>query len=348
MKILNFISGKDLGGSKQSFVLYSEALNNLGYDVTSLIKKNALVKNLLVQKKLKIIEISYYRLNFIFFRWLAIYKLKKTIEKLNIDLIFVHKQIDIFLLRKALGDKVIIIGVIHELNSKHINFSNQLIAVSTLVKNFLLNNGYKKNITVIPNMVKLESEVQYKNIKSIPLIGSMGIFRRTKGFHILIEALHILKTRGVDFKAVIAGKGNFYYSFYLKYLKFRYRLNELKIIDWIKNSERDRFLDNLDIFCLPSKRETFGMILIEAMMRMKVVIATKCGGAEEILTHNKNGFLIEKNSPVAMVNMIEAIINNQKNLYNISMNAHNFVKEHYEITKVQNKLDEIIKSFKKH
>jgi len=39
MKIINFISGKDLGGPKQSFVLYSKSLSDIGEDVVSVIHK---------------------------------------------------------------------------------------------------------------------------------------------------------------------------------------------------------------------------------------------------------------------------------------------------------------------
>ena len=342
MKILNFISGKDLGGSKQSFLLYSEAINRLGYDVTSLIKKGALIKDALLSKKLKVVEVDYFRSTSFFLQKFSIKKLQDSIKKLNINLIFVHKQIDIFLLRKALGDKVIIIGIIHELNSKYIEYSNELIAVSNLVKTFLLKSGYKKNINIVPNMVKLSSEVKYKKMSLVPLIGSMGIFRKTKGFHYFIESLYILKNRGVKFKAVLAGKGKIHYFYYLKYLKFKYKLNELDIIDWIENSNRDKFLDRLDIFCLPSKKETFGMVVIEAMIRMKQVIATKCGGVEEIISHNKNGYLVEKNSPIAMANMIEKIILNGENSKIISINAHNFVKNSYEINKVTQIINKII------
>ena len=47
-------------------------------------------------------------------------------------------------------------------------------------------------------------------------------------------------------------------------------------------------------FVLSSEFETFGVVVIEALSQGKPVIATRCGGPEEIL-HPRNGILVQKN-----------------------------------------------------
>ncbi|MDD4674446.1 MAG: glycosyltransferase, partial [Syntrophaceticus schinkii] len=47
-----------------------------------------------------------------------------------------------------------------------------------------------------------------------------------------------------------------------------------------------------NIFVLPSYVETFGVVLIEAMATGLPVVATKCGGPEDII-NSKAGWLIE-------------------------------------------------------
>lgn len=52
-------------------------------------------------------------------------------------------------------------------------------------------------------------------------------------------------------------------------------------------------------FVLGSRYETFGVVLIEAMAQGRPLIATRCAGAEDIVT-NANGILVDNNDVVAM------------------------------------------------
>jgi glycosyltransferase involved in cell wall biosynthesis len=246
------------------------------------------------------------------------------------------------LVRGALGNNAKIIGIIHGFNAKHIEHANTLIAVSEKVKEFLINNGCTKPIYVVPNMVKIGTDVVYRDLPTTPLIGAMGMFRRKKGFHILIKALSILKQREVPFKAVIAGKGRI--TWYLQYLRWKLDLkNELTMRGWVSNDERDEFVDSIDLYVLPSRTETFGMVVVEAMARMKRVIATKCGGPEEIITDGVNGFLVDKENPEAMADKLEYLIKNPIISESVAINARKITIETYATSSVASKISEVIK-----
>jgi glycosyltransferase involved in cell wall biosynthesis len=61
---------------------------------------------------------------------------------------------------------------------------------------------------------------------------------------------------------------------------------------WLTKTEVLRELDASDFFVLPSRMETFGVVLIEALARGVPVIATRCGGPEYIVDGSL-GMLIE-------------------------------------------------------
>ena len=339
--VVNFISGKDLGGSKQSFVLYSEVIDKLGYETVSLIKKGARIKPLLEELDLKVIEVEYKRINISYFIDLAVLKLKEALGFLSVDVIFVHKPIDVMLIRKALGGNVKIIAIVHSYSYKYLEYADEIIAVSSQLKNFLLEKSIKQNIHIVPNMVSVDKDYIDKDIPDIPLIGSMGVFRRTKGFHILIMALSILKKRNIPFKAVIAGQGKLY--FYYKFLIFRYKLQgSVTLRGWIRNNKRDDFLESLDIYVLPSKQETFGMVIAEAMAKGKRVIATKCGGPEGIITDKENGFLVENKNPKAIADSLEDVITKKTNSSHIPKNAYSYVKKNYDKNVIMQTINKII------
>ena len=341
MKIVNFISGKDLGGPKQSFVLYSEALSSLGHEVHSVVRKGASVKPMIESLNLPVYEIDYSRATQLFAKSGVIKKLKIQLNAIQPNLIFCHKQSDLELVRNAIGDKTKIIGVIHWFSNKHIEHADELIAVSSKVKEFLIEEGFTKPIHVVPNMVKITSEATYRDLPEVPLIGAMGLFRRKKGFHTLIESLVILKQNGTPFKAIIAGKGQL--KPYLHYLRWRLNLkSELTIRGWVSNAERDAFVDSIDIFVLPSRIETFGMVVIEAMVRIKRVIATKCGGPEGIITHNETGYLVKKEDPTALANQIIKVITNSTPSNSIAISAQKHVQSKYLTTAVAEQIKTIL------
>jgi len=341
MKIINFISGKDLGGPKQSFILYSEALLNLGFKVNSVIRQGAPLKDIMQSMNIDVDEISYIRSTHPLFIQKTIKKLKEVLQPMSASVIFVHKQLDIELVRGALGSNIKIIGIIHGFNAKHIEHANVLIAVSEKVKQFLISSGFNKPIYVVPNMVKIRTSPAYRDLPKVPLIGAMGIFRRKKGFHILIRALSILKQKSVPFKAIIAGKGRI--TWYLKYLRWKLDLtDELTIRGWVSNDERDGFIDSIDLYVLPSRTESFGMVVVEAMARMKRVIATKCGGPEEIITDDIDGFLVKKENPGALANKLKWLINNPEVSNNVPITANRTAIENYSVEAISKQLKELL------
>ena len=54
---------------------------------------------------------------------------------------------------------------------------------------------------------------------------------------------------------------------------------------------------SLDILVQPSRRETFGRTLIEAMATRKPVIASRVGGMPEVVTDQESGLLVPEEDP---------------------------------------------------
>jgi glycosyltransferase involved in cell wall biosynthesis len=70
-----------------------------------------------------------------------------------------------------------------------------------------------------------------------------------------------------------------------------------------------KLLNGCEIFVLPSRFETFGLVILEAMACKKPVIATAVGGIPEIIENGKNGVLVEPDDPGALAEALVRVLN---------------------------------------
>ncbi len=138
------------------------------------------------------------------------------------------------------------------------------------------------------------------------LVGSIGNIRPAKNYDLLLRAAAEVKKQRQDIKFVIAGQGSG--ELYQKLLNLQDRL-DLKDTVFFLGFKEDtlQVLHGIDIFLLCSTSEGFSISLIEAMACGLPVIATKCGGPEEIISSGQEGILLEEQSPLSMANSILAL-----------------------------------------
>jgi glycosyltransferase involved in cell wall biosynthesis len=112
-------------------------------------------------------------------------------------------------------------------------------------------------------------------------------------------------------------------------------LNLVKLNDrihWVGFRDDIRpYLELSNILVLPSYREGFPNVVLQAMAMQKPVIATNINGCNEIIDHGKNGWLIPKKDTKALVN---AILNaskfSNKELMLMGESGRNIVKTNFE------------------
>jgi len=343
MKIVNLISGKDLGGPKQTFLHYSDNLRQLGHQVTSVIRPKAQLQPLLKQRKLDYLLLDYPRTRLPLLKYIAINRLKKLFSQQDVSLVIVHKPIDAELARAALPKNCQLILILHSYTTAGINAADILICVSPVLAEFARKQGYTGILEVIPNLVDLNPiEPTSRPRQPIPVIATMGILRRTKGQDILLQAAATLRSRNIEFKLVIAGKGRWHKKVNRWIKQFDLSAITLRL-DWVGNQDRDSFIDAADIFCLPSRGETFGMVVIETMARKRLVVATRCGGPQGIIEHLKNGLLCEINPESLADTLAQAIALKADDYQAMCEAGYITARDYYSPTTVRQQIDVMIK-----
>jgi glycosyltransferase involved in cell wall biosynthesis len=88
-------------------------------------------------------------------------------------------------------------------------------------------------------------------------------------------------------------------------------------------------LKAVDIYCLPSLWEGLPIGLLEAMAMEKAIIATNVDGSKEIVSHGKNGILIEPEKPQELADAIMWLHNNKQSRLSMQIRARKSVYEKY-------------------
>lgn len=71
------------------------------------------------------------------------------------------------------------------------------------------------------------------------------------------------------------------------------------------------YYNSCDIFLLPSTKEGFGVVFLEAMSFGKPCIGVNSGAISEVISHGKTGFLVEPNNPTELAKIVVKILSNQ-------------------------------------
>ncbi|MEL6979758.1 MAG: glycosyltransferase family 4 protein [Pseudomonadota bacterium] len=110
------------------------------------------------------------------------------------------------------------------------------------------------------------------------VIGALGSLSYRKGQDVLIEALAALRAAGVDAVVRLGGGGD------PAPLCAKARAlgvaDHVVFLGWV---DAVSFLSEIDVFCLPSRAEPFGIVLIEAMSQGAPVVASDVDGPADIL-----------------------------------------------------------------
>jgi glycosyltransferase involved in cell wall biosynthesis len=89
------------------------------------------------------------------------------------------------------------------------------------------------------------------------------------------------------------------------------------------------FLHEFDLFVHPSYGEPFGLAIAEAMAMRKPVIACNTGGVPEIITHGRDGWLVEERSAEAVATAITTLLRDGELCRQLGERARETVRDRF-------------------
>ncbi|MDB6063068.1 MAG: hypothetical protein JWM78_3171 [Verrucomicrobiaceae bacterium] len=163
------------------------------------------------------------------------------------------------------------------------------------------------------------------------LVGSLGNVRPAKAYDVLIKAVPQIIACYPQAHFVIAGDIKASLMTELDLL-----LKEFAVSDHVHFlgfcNDSAAFLAQLDIFLLSSRSEGFSISTIEAMATGLPIVATRCGGPEEIVSDSVDGLLVESENPIALANGVLKLLDDRNLQTRIAENGNRRAREAFEIS----------------
>jgi glycosyltransferase involved in cell wall biosynthesis len=157
------------------------------------------------------------------------------------------------------------------------------------------------SIEVIHNGVADLAVTSIPQRGSQPTIGFAGRFTHEKGADVLLRALAQLT--GVT--AVLVGDGELRPA--SEVLASELGVADRAIFTGWREDARE-LMATWDVFVLPSRREGFGISIVEAMLAGLPVVATSVGGVPEVVVDGENAILVPPDDPGALAVAIRRLL----------------------------------------
>lgn len=165
----------------------------------------------------------------------------------------------------------------------------------------------ESKIKILPNMVNEIFTFKELPINSDFIFTFIGTLNKRKRIMFLIKAFEKFCTKNTKMLIVGAGPEKNELEEYI--LKSPVLINNVKLLGFLDRGQIVDVLSKSNVFILPSAYETFGVVYIEAMAIGRPIIATKNGGANDII-NDSNGYLIDVDNEEQLINAMRNMINN--------------------------------------
>jgi glycosyltransferase involved in cell wall biosynthesis len=145
-----------------------------------------------------------------------------------------------------------------------------------------------------------------------PTVGVVGRIEPWKGQDVAVRMAALLRDRQVPVRLVLLGQATS-----ATWPKFggevRALVAELGLTKWVDFVghvfDVHRLLPALDVLVCASREEGFGLAVVEAMAAGVPVVATQCGGPEDVVEHGVSGLLVGPNDPEGLADAVELVLN---------------------------------------
>lgn len=295
-----------------------------------------------------------------------LYSLIKTLNTIKPDLVYIaitskgigfYKDFFFVLISKLLGNKIVF-----HFHNKGVSLNQNKIIDNFLYKLAFSNTNAiilsqrlyydikkyfnKKAVYVCPNGIpeeKIETSIPLSSTKKQTHFLYLSNLYKSKGVHILLKALKLLKNQSKDFRcSIVGGEGDVSTQELNNLIKEMDLEKEVVYLGKRYGEEKTQIFKSADVFVFPTYYETFGLVNIEAMMYGLPVISTREGAIEDIVVDHETGFLVKRKDHNDLAKKMKLFINTPEQISKMGKKAQERFFQKFTLTTFENNLLNIL------
>jgi glycosyltransferase involved in cell wall biosynthesis len=165
-----------------------------------------------------------------------------------------------------------------------------------------------------------------------PYVFCISAYKPQKAIDVLIRAFAIVHASHPSLKLVIVGDG----PLRAELSQLAHSLGLAEHIDLLgpkRPADVIELLKGSKLFVLPSRFETFGIVILEAMACQKPLVTTTAGGIPEVVQNKINGILVEPDDPKALAQAINEVLADDILQMRLAANGLNTAREQFNFTR---------------
>lgn len=322
--------GRGLGGLEQALLDYNDALSQCGHEMHAVIHPDAAIRPALEARGAIWHGLPHLG------AWdpVAAMRLRRLLRRLRPDLCIAHGNRALGLLHWAGAHPL---GAVLPNYKMKCGIATAVFYSTQDLRRYAQTQGVPGTcLHRIPCMTDVPPRPPRRDRRNPPVIGAMGRFVARKGFDVFIAALGRLRSKGAAFRAVLAGDGPERPA--LRRLADEHGLRDaLTFPGWV--DDKPTFFAGIDVFCLPSMHEPFGIVLIEAMAQGLPVVAADSEGPSEILHDGIDGMLVPRGNVDRLMQALDCLIADQEHADRLGANAYRHARATFDLPRVGALLD---------
>lgn len=222
-------------------------------------------------------------------------------------------------------------------------WGSRVIAISRAVERHLISDWRldPEHVAYVPHGVerlyrdeelaalRREARGELKLPPGAVLIGALGRLSPVKGYHVLVEAMALLKDLPVELALIGDGAEAPRLDHSIRALGLGARIRRIPAI-----TNHHVILHAFDIFCAPSLQEGLGLSVLDAMARGTAVAASRVGGLPDLIRDGETGRLAAPGDPAALAAVLRELVLDAPARNRMGTAARRFVEREFPLSRM--------------
>ncbi len=341
-RVLQMVSSSAVSGAERHLLLLSKTLQQQGHHVVTVCPPEGWLHQELQVSGVRTLALPMHGSKSVATFW----RLARYVREQRIDIIHTHlTRAAYYGLLLSWLTRTPVVSTVHVFTSDPAyrwlsRRGYPLIAVSEAVRRWLIDSGVPAGVvqTVYnaTDFVSLNGEYacaprEVRQEFGLPensrLIGLFAKVSLIKGHDLLLEALpHVLRSHPDTYVLFVGSTESEFAE------RAQQRARELGVHRHVVfagvRADIARLMQAVDVVTLPSRSETFGLVVLEAMALGKPVVTTRAGGLPELVRDGETGILVDFTT-ASLAHALNELLRSAELRHRLGQSARQFAQQHY-------------------